>query len=182
MKKPLALLLLPLLSLSSCGPSSPKEGGDPLENVILRAKMENDQAEESGLDFFWSNIVAKRDERGRLLLLGNYDNPPEDVTNLRQIEERLYPTAYFGSLYYQPSPEDDYRDNYLLYSLSDEGEYELGVYGHVPFTKADGTEIPLDEITDGMTFLTRRTQNFTYISPMTLVVSTIVYLGNINSI
>ena len=44
------LPLLPLLSLTSCEPSSPKEGGDPLENVILWAKTENDQAEESGLD------------------------------------------------------------------------------------------------------------------------------------
>ena len=168
MKK--AFWLLPCLALCGCNGAVTK---DAASLRVMKANDENARCREKGEECLWSNLVVSFDEKGALLLYGNYTHPPNDLGDLRSVRESIYANSYFDFLGYSESGiEEEYRANHIVRDVF--GNVEI--VGEVPFKKESGETIPLGELKDGDVFLVKKSLQHNYKLPLNLVVSEILYL------
>lgn len=114
MKK--AFWLLPCLALCGCNGAVTK---DAASLRVMKANDENARCREKGEECLWSNLVVSFDEKGALLLYGNYTNPPKDLGDLRSVRESIYANSYFDFLGYSESGiEEEYRANHIVRDVS----------------------------------------------------------------
>ena len=157
--------------LSSCQANSAIQT-KTIETYVKQANQENKKYAQDGKDYLWSNIVVERDSLGQILIYGNYDNPPKDLGNLEAVRASIRENSLFSSLYYTDSNAED-LSNYIFRDING----VTHIQGNVEFKDVNGSIIPLDEIEEGSVFIAKRSANFTYISPMTLKVSEMIFIG-----
>lgn len=171
MIKKTLFILFSMFLLSSCQANSSIQT-KTIETYVEQANQKNKKYAQDGKDYLWSNIVVERDSLGQILIYGNYDNPPKDLGNLETVRASIRKNSLFSSLYYTDSNAED-LSNYIFRDING----VTHIQGNIEFKDVNGSIIPLDEIEEGSVFIAKRSANFTYISPMTLKVSEMIFIG-----
>lgn len=166
-----------IVALCSCqgGVSPELSSSITVESFVQRANAENRVSEKDKYGSTWSNLIFERDEKGQIVLYGNYDHHPDDIGDLEAVREGMFENCIFGYLKYVDEEDPAIQGTYERWNIRG----EVFVKGDIRFADVNGQDIEIDSIEEGAVFAVKHTYGYNYVLPSNLEVHRIVYIGQI---